>query len=133
MFVLPYSPRWLAKQGRHEESRNTLIRLHGGRKNAREDVVEIEFQEMLTQIEWERENLSTNVMDLFNTKPNLHRTVCGMLVQAMCQWTGVNVGAYFGPTIYASLGFGGSTQLLINGISGAWGIVTVSLLPLAMD
>jgi hypothetical protein len=55
---------------------------------------------MLAQIEWERENLSTNVMDLVNTRPNLHRTICGCLVQAMCQWTGVNVGAYFGPTIY---------------------------------
>jgi hypothetical protein len=40
----------------------------------------------------ERENLSTNVLDLVKTKPNLHRTVCGCLVQAMCQWTGVNVG-----------------------------------------
>jgi hypothetical protein len=28
-------------------------------------------------------------MDLVNTRPNLHRTVCGCLVQAMCQWTGV--------------------------------------------
>lgn len=99
MFFLPYSPRWLAKQGRNEEAKATLIRLHGGR-TAHVEIVEAEFSEMLAQIDWERENLSTNIMDLVNTRPNLHRTICGCLVQAMCQWTGVNVGAYFGPTIY---------------------------------
>jgi hypothetical protein len=51
MFVLPYSPRWLAKQGREEEAKATLIRLHGAH-NARHEVVEAEFAEMLTQIEW---------------------------------------------------------------------------------
>ena len=29
----------------------------------------------------------------------------------------VNVASYYGPTIYASLGFTGSTQLLVNGKS----------------
>jgi hypothetical protein len=43
----------------------------------------------------------------------------------MCQWTGVNVNNYFGPTIYAALGFGGNTTLLINGVSGAWQVVVV--------
>lgn len=52
MFFLPYSPRWLAKQGREQEARDVLIRLHGGRKNARLDVIETEVQEMITQIEW---------------------------------------------------------------------------------
>jgi hypothetical protein len=52
MFVLPYSPRWLAKKGREEEAKATLLRLHGGAHNARHEVVEAEFAEMLTQIEW---------------------------------------------------------------------------------
>lgn len=90
MFFLPFSPRWLAKQGRHEESRATLVRLHGGRASAKTDVVEAEFQEMLTQIEWERQNLATTPLDLIRGKPNWHRTLCGTLVQAMCQWTGVS-------------------------------------------
>jgi hypothetical protein len=46
---------------------------------------------MLMRLTTERENLSTNFKDLFNTRPNLHRTICGVLVQAMTQWTGVNV------------------------------------------
>lgn len=52
MFVLPYSPRWLAKQGRYDEARNTLLRLHGGRSQAKTDIVEAEFEEMLDQIKW---------------------------------------------------------------------------------
>ncbi len=33
------------------------------------------------------------------------------------------VNSYFGPTIYGNLGYTGNTVLLINGISGAWGLV----------
>lgn len=90
MFVLPYSPRWLASKDRNEEAKSTLIRLHGGR-TAQMEIVEEEFSEMLAQIEWERENLSTSYMDLVRDKASRHRTACGCLVQAMCQWTGVNV------------------------------------------
>ncbi|CAK9784796.1 general substrate transporter [Cutaneotrichosporon oleaginosum] len=123
MFVLPYSPRWLASVGRTDEARDTLIRLHGGRRNARLDVVEAEVQKMLAQIEWERENVSTNYLDLIRNRPNLHRTLCGVLVQAMCQWTGVNVNNYYFSTIYGMLGFSGTQQLMISGISGAWGMI----------
>jgi hypothetical protein len=91
MSLLPYSPRWLATQNRHEEAKNTLLRLHGGVANANTAVVEAEFTEMLLQIEWERKNLSTSYKELFATKASRHRTLCGMLVQSMCQWTGVNV------------------------------------------
>ena len=52
MFFLPYSPRWLTKQGRTEEAKNTLIRLHGGTKSAKMDIVEAEFLEMRHQIDW---------------------------------------------------------------------------------
>jgi hypothetical protein len=89
--MLPYSPRWLATQDRLEESRATLFRLHGGVANANSAVVEMEFNEMLAQIRWEQENLATSYRELFQTKASRHRTLCGCLVQAMCQWTGVNV------------------------------------------
>jgi len=133
MFFLPFSPRWLAKKGRTDEARSTLIRLHGGRR-ARLEIVEAEIQEMLAQIAWERENLSSSYKDLINSRPNLHRTMCGCLVQAMCQWTGVNVNNYFGPTIYNALGYGGTQTLLINGLSGAWGsIVTFIFITFLVD
>lgn len=40
------------KQGRGEEAKSTIIRLHGGQKNAKLDAVEAEFQEMQLQIDW---------------------------------------------------------------------------------
>jgi hypothetical protein len=52
MFVLPYSPRWLAKQGRTEEARQTLIRLHGGHQQAKMEAVEAEIESMVAQIDW---------------------------------------------------------------------------------
>ena len=52
MFVLPYSPRWLAKQGRHQEAQATLIRLHGGTTQASTLIVEAEYAEIFNQIEW---------------------------------------------------------------------------------
>ncbi|ORX39548.1 general substrate transporter [Kockovaella imperatae] len=123
MFILPYSPRWLVMQGRVDEARDTLYRLHGGRKNAHPEAIEAEFQEISQQVEWDRENLTTRYIDLVNTKPNFHRTFCGCAVQAMCQWTGVNVNNYFGPTIYTDLGYTGHTTLIINAISGTWGLI----------
>jgi len=40
--------------------------------------------------EVERENMSTNFLDLFKTRPNLHRTICGCLVQAMTQYVDIS-------------------------------------------
>jgi hypothetical protein len=88
MFVLPYSPRWLASVGRDAEGKAALIRLHGGERRADMEVIDAEFDEILAQLQWERENVSVSPMDLIRTRPNLHRTLCGCLVQAMCQWTG---------------------------------------------
>ena len=71
----------------------------------------------------DKENLSSSYWDCVNTRPNFHRTFCGCAVQAMCQWTGVNVNNYFGPTIYTALGYDGHTTLIINGLSGTWGLI----------
>lgn len=58
MFFLPYSPRWLTKQGRSEEAKSTIIRLHGGEKKAKMDLVNAEFMEMQVQIDWGKFDLS---------------------------------------------------------------------------
>jgi hypothetical protein len=42
----------LTKQGRTEEAQNTLVRLHGGPKKAKMDIVDAEFTEMQLQIDW---------------------------------------------------------------------------------
>jgi hypothetical protein len=48
------------KQGRADEAKNTIVRLHGGAKNAKLDAVEAEFLEMQLQIDWGR-SISSSV------------------------------------------------------------------------
>jgi hypothetical protein len=121
MFFLPDSPRWLAQQGREEEAFDALKRVHGSATNAA--AVRIEMDEISAQINWERENVSNNFLDLFRTRPSLHRTLAAVVLQICCQWTGINVAGYFGPEIYANLGFSGNTILLIGAVTGIWGLI----------
>lgn len=102
MLYLPFSPRWLAKVGRTEEARSTLVRLHGGRR-ADPRAVDAEIAAMLAQIEWER-GMKASYGELFRGKANFHRLAAACAVQAMCQFSGVNVNSYYGPTIFNALG-----------------------------
>ncbi len=70
----------LASKGRDEEALHSLQRLHGGRK-ANQQAVKIEYEAIVAQLDWERENVSNDFMDLFRTRPSLHRTMCAVMVQ----------------------------------------------------
>jgi len=123
MFILPYSPRWLVDQGRHDEARVIIQRLHGDEHN--KEFVDLEFAEMLEQIRYEKENYSTKFSDLWSTKPMIRRTLTGMAVQICTQFTGINVASYYQPTLYAALGLSGPKVLMITGINGALGAVVI--------
>lgn len=57
-----------------------------------------------------------------------------MAVQICCQFTGINVSAYFQPSLYAALGYSGNTILLITGINNALGqIVTFIFIYCILD
>ncbi|KAJ6620013.1 general substrate transporter [Mycena sp. CBHHK59/15] len=132
MFILPFSPRWLVDQGRHDEARSVVQRLHGNEEN--KEFIDLEFAEMLEQIQYEKENISTRFSDLWSTKPMLRRTLTGIAIQVCTQFTGINVSAYFQPTLYAALGLSGSKVLMITGINGALGaIVTIIFIFFFLD
>ncbi|KIM29846.1 hypothetical protein M408DRAFT_328641 [Serendipita vermifera MAFF 305830] len=125
MFGLPFSPRWLISKGREEEAFKIVQRLHGDSQN--EEFIKLEFAEMVEQIKYEKANYSTKISDLWSTGPMLRRTLTGMAVQICCQFTGINVSAYFQPTLYAALGMSGPTILLITGINGALGVIVTGV------
>ncbi|KEP54954.1 putative MFS sugar transporter [Rhizoctonia solani 123E] len=125
MFFLPFSPRWLVEKGRNEEALKVIQLLHGNEQNA--EFIKLEFAEMVEQIKYEKANMSSKLSDLWATKPMLKRTLTGMAVQICCQFTGINVSAYFQPTLYQALGYSGNTILLITGINNLLGQVVTFL------
>jgi len=132
MFILPFSPRWLVDQGRNDEALAVIQHLHGDKHN--KEFIDLEFAEMLEQIQYEKENISTKFSDLWSTKPMLRRTLTGIAIQVCTQFTGINVSSYFQPTLYAALGLSGSKVLMITGINGALGaIVTIIFIYFILD
>ncbi|KAG8774153.1 hypothetical protein FRC15_001536 [Serendipita sp. 397] len=125
MFVLPFSPRWLIAQGREDEAFAVVQRLHGNVKNA--EFTKLEFAEMVEQIKYEKANYQTKFSDLWESKAMLRRTLTGMAVQICCQFTGINVSAYFQPTLYRALGLSGPKVLMITGINGALGVIVTGV------
>ncbi|KAG8817747.1 hypothetical protein FRC17_011118, partial [Serendipita sp. 399] len=125
MFFLPFSPRWLIAQGREDEAWAVVQRLHGNLKN--EEFTKLEFAEMVEQIKYEKANYQTKFSDLWASKAMIRRTLTGMAVQICCQFTGINVSAYFQPTLYRALGLSGPKVLMITGINGALGVIVTGV------
>ncbi|ELU45928.1 sugar (and other) transporter domain-containing protein [Rhizoctonia solani AG-1 IA] len=136
MFFLPFSPRWLVEKGRNEEAFQVIQRLHGNEQNA--ELIKLEFADMVEQIKHEKVNMSSKLSDLWATKSMLKRTLTGVAVQVCCQLSGtsephhsytkrlnntllkpgINVIAYYQPSLYKAIGVGRRLPLII----GAFGM-----------
>ncbi|MGD0720047.1 MAG: sugar porter family MFS transporter [Roseiarcus sp.] len=107
---LPDSPRWLMMRGRTAEARAVLETL-------RRDptVVDGEMRDIAEQLKRPQRGWA-----LFRANPNFRRSVgLGVALQAMQQFTGMNVMMYYAPSIFSLAGFKGHEAL--------WGTATVGL------
>lgn len=89
LFILPESPRWLAKQDRWEESLEVLTLVHG-KGDPNSPFVHQEMEEIREVVEFERNNANVTYLELF--KPHMiNRTMIGLFTQIWSQLTGMNV------------------------------------------
>jgi sugar porter (SP) family MFS transporter len=121
ILFLPESPRWLLEHEKSEQAKRTLETLHLKRDGSNVDFVDREFLEIRDAILAEKaETKSVTWKVIFTNAPYRRRVILACGIQAFTQTSGVNVIGYYGPRIYATLGFSVSTSLFIIGIYGAF-------------
>ena len=108
MFVVPETPRWLVKQGKHDAALKILKNVGG------ESYAESEMQQMEKTISHE----SSSIFQLFEPKM-LIVLVIGITLAVFQQITGINVVLYYAPEIFKSMGSGTSSALFQTIIVGA--------------
>ena len=110
VFLMPESPRWLARQGRKEEAREVLAAL------ADEDPQSLTITAEMAAIEESLEHTRGSLTLLFKNGEQryAHRlalAMCGQFFQQMC---GISALVFYTSTIFADLGFGSSRSRLLG-------------------
>ncbi|THV05516.1 hexose transport-related protein [Dendrothele bispora CBS 962.96] len=143
--ALPYTPRWLVRQGRKEEALETLVWLRKEDKDS--EIIQLEFSEIQVEATFEAEITREKFPhlvgpgawtkfrlqvaqfgELFTTLHMFRRTAVACLMQFFQQMSGIDCIVYYAPTIFASLGLPGRTvSLLASGVVGV--VFVISTFP----
>ena len=112
LFLLPESPRYYVKKGRLENAAHALSRVRGQPQDG--DYIQQELAEIVANHEYEMQVIPqgsyisswTNCFRGPITSPssNVRKTLLGISLQMMQQWTGINFIFYFGTTFFQNLG-----------------------------
>lgn len=133
---LPFSPRWLVKQGRDEKALKTLSWLR--KLPIEHELIQVEYKEIKAECLFEerafekafpklgaKEQHSVWVREfaqyynIVRTWDNFKRVSTAWLVMFFQQWSGIDSIIYYASTVFVSLGLtGGTTALLATGVTG---------------
>ncbi|KAI9743874.1 MAG: hypothetical protein M1818_002608 [Claussenomyces sp. TS43310] len=112
---LPESPRYLAQQGKWDQCAKSLSYLRGA--SPRDPGIIEEMAEIKTQIEEEAAITKGRTIKELFIHGNIQRLGWGMGVAFFAMWCGHNAILYYGPTVFAEIGFKGqNASLLASGV-----------------
>ncbi|TDZ35291.1 Quinate permease [Colletotrichum spinosum] len=110
---IPETPRWLVEKNEKIRARSTLRWLREGSHT--DDQIEKEFGAIVEDV-GEYRRSGRNWLSLFREKPLFSRLWRAALLQFMSQASGASAMKYYLPLLLESLGFFGSTRLIIGAI-----------------
>lgn len=109
LFFMPESPRWLARHGRLEETRQVLARL--GDVGADDPLVNAELgriQLSLSEIKGSLRNLASNGKERV-----LNRALLAATAQMFQQMCGISALVFYTGTVFADMGFTGTSDRVL--------------------
>ncbi|OCF77464.1 hypothetical protein I204_01452 [Kwoniella mangroviensis CBS 8886] len=141
LFILPFSPRWLASKGRDQECLDTLVRLRN--LPATDPRIQAEWLTIRVEAIHNHEALierhptligsgmktelkleAASWVDMF--KPAvIRRTMIGIMLMFFQQFVGINALIYYSPTLFETLGLDSALQLHMSGVMNVLQLVAV--------